>query len=110
MYVCIYIYVCVYLIYLYIYVCMYVCMYAGPILFQKARLLAGNEKTPALLTELFEEGTRVLIKKLPEIFSGTVETVVQDDCLASHAPKIVSSESNIRFSESNALAIHNKVR
>lgn len=85
-------------------------VYTGPILYQKARPLVGDEKAPGLLSEMFEEGTRALIKKLPEIFSGTAETSVQNENLATQAPKIVSEESKIRFSESTALAIHNKVR
>ena len=39
----------------------------------KVRALDGSEKTPELLQELFQEGTKQLIDCLPSVWDSTVE-------------------------------------
>lgn len=42
-------------------------------LLTKVRALDGSEKTPELLQELFEEGTKQLIDCLPGVWDGSAE-------------------------------------
>lgn len=83
-------------------------MDAGPIIAQYERILRGDEKAPALLEELFDEGTQLLLNQMPAILDGSVKSTPQDSAKASHASKMSKQEGTTFFTE-NAVRVHNKV-
>ena len=89
-------------------------MDAGPIAAQTQFALKGREKADKLLPVLFDMGTDLLLKVLPEVFAGSkrqegVGCVLQDDAAATHAAKMSKEEGELWFTE-NAVYAHNKVR
>lgn len=84
-------------------------MDAGPIITKRIRKLDGNERAPELLTELFSTGTQALLDVLPQVWDKSYTSEIQDDALASHAPKIKKEEARVSFTE-NAVFVHNAVR
>lgn len=85
-------------------------MDAGPILSQIKYPLRGDEKSSKVLEDCFEIGMSKLIELLPSIFSGNILTTIQNDELATQAPKINATEGLINFSTMSANQIHNKCR
>ena len=88
-------------------------MDAGPIAAQLVRPLAGDEKAPDLLAELFDAGTQSLASVLPKVFSGecTMETSqVQDETLVVAADKISVDEAEVCFQRDSAATVHHRVR
>mmetsp|Transcript_6335 Transcript_6335/g.19127 ORF Transcript_6335/g.19127 Transcript_6335/m.19127 type:complete len:374 (+) Transcript_6335:58-1179(+) len=84
-------------------------MDAGPIVSQVEVELNGDEKAPELLKRLFDIGTDEVIRVMPKIFSGKIETRDQNASEASHAAKMSKDEGTTAFTE-NAVRVHNKVR
>jgi len=89
-------------------------MDAGPIVGQTELVLSGDEKADELLPLLFDQGSDLLLKVLPEVFSGAKQQhgegcVIQDDAAATHAAKMSKEEGELWFTE-NAIYSHNKVR
>lgn len=89
-------------------------MDAGPIAAQTELKLDGNEKATDLLPLLFDQGTDLLLKQLPDVFSGAKQQdgdgcSMQDDAAATHAAKMSKEEGELWFTE-NAVYAHNKVR
>jgi len=88
-------------------------MDAGNIAAQERKVLAGSEKAPELLNELFATGTRSLIELLPRVWSGectpsTSKPQAEEGVVA--ADKITVEEAQVNFSVDTARDIHNKVR
>lgn len=84
-------------------------MDAGPLLTSRTHRLEGNEQAPALLEDLFDEGTDALLETMPSVWDGSIKTVEQDHDQATHAAKLSKEEARLTFTE-NALIVHNKVR
>lgn len=85
-------------------------MDAGPVIKQVPYLLTGNEKAPQVLSDCFRLGTAALLEALPAIFDKTVQTTLQIDENATHAPKLTPQDARVDFASMNALVIHNKCR
>ena len=47
-------------------------MDAGPVLAREAMAVDGHVQAPELLEELFARGTRLLLQRLPDVWSGRV--------------------------------------
>ena len=84
---------------------------AGPVLAQEVVQLGGDEQAPELLHQLFALGGKMLVKALPEVWSGEAEKNAQpqDAQCATHAAKMSKAEAVLDFSQP-ALKLHNKVR
>lgn len=63
---------------------------AGPVLAQQAIPLDPNIAAPQLLEHLFQLGTQLLIRKLPDVWAdrGPSLAVAQDEAQATHAAKV----------------------
>ncbi len=87
-------------------------MDAGPVLRQEVRPLAGDEQEPALLEELFDRGTELLLDALPSVWDGSCARVLeeQDESRATKAPKLRASDAELRLEAESAARLHNKVR
>ena len=70
-----------------------------------SRPLVGSEQEPALLLELFEQGTQLLLGALPSVFDGSCTSVLrpQDDTKATKVCYIYSS-----FTSSVYIYIHER--
>ncbi|KAI4346959.1 hypothetical protein L6164_007817 [Bauhinia variegata] len=84
---------------------------AGPIIASQEFEVDDQIKAPDLLTQLFSEGSKLLIRELPSIFDGSarVKAQPQDHSKATLAPKISPEESWLSFDQ-EAAVLHNKVR
>ncbi|KAL1223163.1 Formyltetrahydrofolate deformylase 2 [Cardamine amara subsp. amara] len=84
---------------------------AGPVIASKRFQVDDQIKSPELLSFLFSEGSKLLIRELPLIFDGSAKSkaVPQDDSKATLAPKIAPDEAWLSFNE-EAFVLHNKVR
>ncbi|CAN8238473.1 unnamed protein product [Cochlearia groenlandica] len=84
---------------------------AGPVIASEKFQVDDGIKAPELLSFLFSEGSKVLIRELPSIFDGSAKSkaVPQDDSEATLAPKIVPDEAWLSFDQ-EAFVLHNKVR
>jgi len=84
-------------------------MDAGPILVQEKLIIDENIKSPELLDVLFEKGTELLIKSIPNYVSGKMIPYEQNHNNATHAEKIKPEEAKLDLNI-NATILHNKVR
>lgn len=86
-------------------------MDAGPILAQEKVQIDPDIQSPQLLEELFSRGTRLLLRSLPQVWTGEAAelAVPQDESAVTHAAKLTKEEGVLDFRE-HALIIHNKVR
>jgi methionyl-tRNA formyltransferase len=84
-------------------------MDAGPIIAQEEYPLDHQIKATELLDILFEKGSKLLIKALPNYFLGKNKPIEQDHHLATKADKIKPEEGILDFSLP-AFTLHNKVR
>lgn len=84
---------------------------AGPIIASERMEVNDEIKAPELLSLLFSQGSKLLIRELPFIFDGSASTkaIAQDDSQATLAPKISPEESWLSFDQ-EAIVLHNKVR
>ncbi|CAL9239553.1 unnamed protein product [Arabidopsis halleri] len=84
---------------------------AGPVIASKRFQVDDLIKAPELLSFLFSEGSKLLIRELPSIFDGSAKSKAapQDDSKATLAPKIAPDEAWLSFDE-EAFVLHNKVR
>jgi methionyl-tRNA formyltransferase len=85
-------------------------MDAGPVLGQESVELNGNENASDLLVALFDRGTKLLLKLMPNILSGCAGTTTQDDSQATLAPKCANVESEIHLESMSASMVHNRCR
>lgn len=82
---------------------------AGSILLQKKTPIELHETTGDVYARLMRLGAEALREILPQIATGTVEPIPQDDSLATPAPKISPEDAKIDFS-ADVLSIHNRIR
>ncbi|KAF3522329.1 hypothetical protein F2Q69_00050873 [Brassica cretica] len=84
---------------------------AGAVIASKRFQVDEQIKAPELLSLLFSEGSKLLIRELPSIFDGSAKSkaVPQDDSEATLAPKIAPDEAWLSFDQ-EAFVLHNKVR
>ncbi|KAJ3670164.1 hypothetical protein LUZ60_010488 [Juncus effusus] len=84
---------------------------AGPIIASEKVKVDDCIKAPELLTVLFDLGSELLLRELPNILDGSAndKAQAQDDSKATLAPKVTSEESWLSFDE-EAIVLHNKVR
>ncbi|CAF2062723.1 hypothetical protein Bca4012_101118 [Brassica carinata] len=84
---------------------------AGAVIASKRFQVDDQIKAPELLSLLFSEGSKLLIRELPSIFDGSAKSkaVPQDDSEATLAPKIAPDEAWLSFDQ-EAFVLHNKVR
>ncbi|XP_028785534.1 uncharacterized protein LOC114741434 isoform X2 [Neltuma alba] len=84
---------------------------AGPIIANERFEVDDQIKAPDLLSQLFFEGSKLLVRELASIFDGSarVKAQPQDHNKATLAPKINPEESWLSFDQ-EALVLHNKVR
>jgi methionyl-tRNA formyltransferase len=88
-------------------------MDAGPIIAQQDVMVDENDVSAKVLPWLFDIGTDLLIKKLPDLLSGkiTMETAqIQDESQAVAATMIDSSEGELKPWKESATTMHNKRR
>lgn len=83
---------------------------AGPVLAQQQLPLTGDEQAPELLRTLLAAGTELLVRSLPQVWSGAAAgaAVPQDDAAATHAAKMQKEDVWLDFSRS-ADELHNQV-
>ncbi|KAF7822291.1 methionyl-tRNA formyltransferase-like isoform X1 [Senna tora] len=83
---------------------------AGPIIASEKVDIDEQIKGPDLLSVLFLEGSKLLVRELPSIFDGSARLKAhpQDHTKATLAPKISPEESWLSFDQ-EALVLHNKV-
>jgi methionyl-tRNA formyltransferase len=82
---------------------------AGPMLAAASRPIDRDESSVDVERDLSEIGARVLIDVVNQLSRGPVVETVQDDRLATYAPKLEKSESPIDW-DRPAHEIHNRVR
>ncbi|XP_021891393.1 uncharacterized protein LOC110809779 [Carica papaya] len=84
---------------------------AGPVISCERLEVDDQIKAPDLLSLLFSEGSKLLIRELPLILDGSAKMKAQnqDDSKATLAPKITPEESWLSFDQ-DAVVLHNKVR
>lgn len=84
---------------------------AGPVIAREKIEVDDQIKAPDLLTILFSQGSKLLLRELPSIFDGSAKEKAepQDGSKATLAPKINPEESWLSFDE-EASVLHNKVR
>lgn len=84
---------------------------AGPVISFEKLAVDDYIKAPELLSILFGQGSRLLIRELPSIFDGSasMKAQPQDNSIATLAPKITPEESWLSFNDEAAI-LHNKVR
>ncbi|KAF8048251.1 hypothetical protein N665_2591s0006 [Sinapis alba] len=84
---------------------------AGAVIASKRFQVDDQIKAPDLLSLLFSEGSKLLIRELPSIFDGSakLKAVPQDDSKATLAAKIAPDEAWLSFDQ-EAFILHNKVR
>nr|AKF43275.1 protein pigment defective 194 [Francoa sonchifolia] len=84
---------------------------SGSVIACKRLEIVDQIKAPDLLSLLFFEGSKLLMRELPSIFDGSAKMKArpQDDSQATLAPKITQEESWLSFDE-EASVLHNKVR
>eukprot|EP00171_Calliarthron_tuberculosum_P014691 IDg14691t1 len=82
---------------------------AGPVLVQRLVRPEPDEAAPELLARLLALGTDALLETLPAVWDRSAFATLQDDALATHAPKLSKDEARLTFVE-NARIVHNKVR
>ncbi|KAI9085565.1 hypothetical protein K1719_032408 [Acacia pycnantha] len=84
---------------------------AGPIIANERFEVDDQIKAPDLLSQLFSEGSKLLVRELPSIFDGSAKVKAQPQVhnKATLAPKINPEESWLSFDQ-EALVLHNKVR
>ncbi|KAF8100008.1 hypothetical protein N665_0233s0010 [Sinapis alba] len=82
---------------------------AGAVIAYKRFQVDDQIKAPELLSLLFSEGSKLLIRELPSIFDGSakLKAVPQDDSKATLAPKIAPDEAWLSFDQ-EAFILHNK--
>lgn len=85
-------------------------MDAGPIISQIEFPLSDEIKAPELLSHSFKVGTEELIRLLPKVFDGSVNTVQQNDELATPAAKLSTDEAWVDLIDCSARKVHNKCR
>lgn len=85
-------------------------MDAGPIYGQAAHQLTGSETKPELYHQLAELGAKLLINILPDILSGSLKPVDQNDNDASYTHLISKQDGQINPSELSAIEIERRVR
>lgn len=85
-------------------------MDAGPIVAQTEYTVPEDMQAPELLQTLFKLGTESLVHCLPMVWDGSIVPQEQDHSIATHAAKMDRTEGSLDFSNSSALACHNKVR
>jgi len=81
----------------------------GDVLFQEKTAIGENETAGELHDRMMLLGAELVLKSVKTIESGNYQLVVQDDGLASHAPKIFHETCEINFNQS-AAAVHNFIR
>lgn len=84
-------------------------MDTGPVLRQKAVMIAVDDNVGTLYDKLAAVGAELLGEVLDKIQEGKITSVPQDDSFATYAPKIEKDEGRIDWSLS-AERIHNLVR
>lgn len=85
-------------------------MDAGPVFLQIPYPLDGDETSTSVLENSFDIGIKELVRLLPTVWAGTAPLQVQDEALATEAPKISTSEARVDFSELSAEQVHNRCR
>ena len=84
-------------------------MDAGPIVGSVAIDVADEETAQELENRLAGEAAALLERCLPRFAQGSCEETIQDEALASHAPKLDKKEGEIDWSES-AQAVVRRIR
>lgn len=81
----------------------------GDVIFRKSIPIYDDDTYGSLYEKLSFEGSDVVIDTIRAIEKGSVETINQDDALASPAPKITKETCRIRW-EQSAEKIRNHIR
>lgn len=74
-------------------------MDAGPVYAQETVLLRGNETKQLLADQLLGLGANMLVQYLPDILSGKLQPVEQDDKQATYDKKIGKEASELDFTK-----------
>ena len=82
---------------------------AGPLVAITRRPIRMEDTAEGLLSVLAEDAARLLSETLPRLLLGTVESIAQDETLATLAPKLDREMSKLDFTRS-ASALHRQVR
>jgi methionyl-tRNA formyltransferase len=70
----------------------------GPVLACRETAISATDDTPTLTERLSALGAELLVETLPAWIEGRIAPRVQDDALATHAPKVVRSDALIDWS------------
>lgn len=84
-------------------------MDAGPVYSQQIVKLSGKETAPELYETLAQVGSELLVKTLPEVLSGELKPLPQDETQASFAPMITKLDGRIDWNKP-AIQIERQVR
>ncbi|GFR44726.1 hypothetical protein Agub_g6052 [Astrephomene gubernaculifera] len=85
---------------------------AGPVLAQQRVPVDPDVQAPELLSHLFQQGTRLLLRELPEVLAGRgrQRAVEQDESQVLHANKLTREEAVLPLLSLPAAQLHNRVR
>lgn len=84
-------------------------MDTGPILAVEKTEIGGSEKAPELRKRLIEIGGKLLVKTLPDIFTGNISSNPQDESSATYCTKIKKEDGQIDL-DSEPVANYNRFR
>lgn len=82
---------------------------SGPILSQRNLPISPEETTGDIEAKLAEIGSNLLIETMETYTNGSITPVVQDESLATWAPRISKRDAEIDWTE-NAFQVHNRIR
>ncbi len=81
----------------------------GPILLKAETPIDPNENTLALTARLARLGGDILVDSLKGLADGTLQPIVQEEALATHAPKLKKEAAILDWSQP-AITLHNRIR
>lgn len=85
-------------------------MDAGPVYARETSVLTGTETKLELYDRLSRLGANLLIKILPDIFSGNLEPTPQTELDATYCPLLTKDESWLKPEQKNASRLEREIR
>ncbi len=82
---------------------------SGPILLQRAMGIGINDTAETLHDDLAHMGGQLLVEALEKLAQGVLHPKVQDDTLATYAPKLQKAEGLVDWNRP-AQEVHNQIR
>lgn len=84
---------------------------SGPVLASTSLPTPPDATAPELLSQLMDEGARLLLESLPSVWDGTAvgKAVDQDPALATHAPRLSTDDGRLNLAAPSS-TVYNAVR